>query len=95
MTEAAIERSCCLYARKRGVRSVKLQGGIVGEPDRIFLLPGGRCWLVEFKQPGGRVRPRQKLVHAEYEAIGHPVSVMSDRVGFKVVLDRKLQATVD
>jgi hypothetical protein len=95
VSESSLERSCCLLARKRGVRSVKLQSGITGEPDRLFLLPGGRCWLVEFKQRGGRVSPRQKIVHAEYEAIGHRVSVMSDRVGFKVALDSKLQATVD
>lgn len=95
MSEAALERSCCLLAKKRGVRSIKLQSGIVGEPDRLFLLPGQRCWLVEFKQPGEPLRPRQKIVHAEYAALGHPVSVMTDRVGFKVVLDRKLQATVD
>jgi hypothetical protein len=95
MSEARLERAACLYAKKRGVRNVKLQGGIVGEPDRLFLLPLGRCWLVEFKQPGGRTSPRQKIVHEEYAAIGHRVSVMIDIVGFRVALDSKLQATVD
>jgi hypothetical protein len=95
MSEASLERAACRYAKKRGVRNVKLQGGVVGEPDRLFLLPLGRCWLVEFKAVGGRTSPRQKIVHAEYEAIGHRVSVMNDIVGFRVVLDSKLQATVD
>ena len=95
MSESATEKSSRLHATKRGVRSVKLQGGIVGEPDRIFLLPGRRCWVVEFKSKDGRIRPRQRIVRGEYDMIGHPISVVRSFKQFKLLLDMELQATVD
>jgi hypothetical protein len=87
MSEAALERACRAHATSRGARSAKLQGGIVGDPDRIF--------FVEFKQPDGRLTPRQKIVHEEYLHLGHPVSVIRTTLQFKVELDLKLQAAVD
>jgi hypothetical protein len=95
VSEAALERACRAHATSRGVRSAKLQGGIVGDPDRVFFLPNERCWLVEFKQLNGRLTPRQKIVHEEYQHLGHPVSVVYTTLQFKVALDLKLQAAVD
>ena len=87
MLEAAIEAGCCKYAVKRGCIPVKLQGGVTGTPDRLFLLPGGKTLLVEFKSPTGRLSPRQKLVHATYATRGHRVHVVRDTTAFKLLLD--------
>lgn len=93
MTEASIERSCRLHAQSRGVLSFKLQGYIAGDPDRVFLLPRRRVWLVEFKSPEGRVSPRQVERHRELAAAGHPVTVVRSTIEFRALLDSKLGAT--
>jgi hypothetical protein len=90
--ESAIEAACCRHARQQGVRAIKLQVGITGEPDRLFLLPGRRCWLVEFKALGGRLSPRQHLVHADLAGIGHPVTVVRSTAEFKAALVAELGA---
>jgi hypothetical protein len=87
MSESAIERQCRVYATGRGVLSIKLQTGITGDPDRLFLLPGGRCWLVEFKVPGGLLSPRQKYRHSELAHFGHRVTVVYSTQEFKLMLD--------
>jgi hypothetical protein len=95
MSESALESAARLHAARRGVRSAKLQGGVVGEPDRVFFLPGGRCWLVEFKTLAGRLSPRQQVVIHEYRKLGHLVNVVRSMDDFRVWLDLKLQAVVD
>ena len=90
MKESYLEHSCCIYARSRWCHPIKLSDGITGVPDRMFLLPEGRCWLVEFKVPGGTLTPRQKLVHAQLAAIGHDVSVIYTTKQFKAQLDDRL-----
>lgn len=95
MSESSLERSARLHAAKRKVRSAKLQGGIVGEPDRVFFLPAERCWLVEFKSATGHRSPRQEIVHEEYLHLGHKVDTIRSMPQFKKALDMKLQAPVD
>jgi hypothetical protein len=95
VSEAALERSARAYATSKHVRSAKLQGGVVGDPDRVFFLPAERCWLVEFKAEDGRLTPRQRVVHEEYLHLGHPVSVIRSMTEFRSLLDLKLQAAVD
>jgi hypothetical protein len=92
-SEASIEASCCAYARRRGVVPIKLQAGVTGEPDRGFILPGHVLWLVEFKRPGGRMRPRQKQRHKELETLGIHVTTLDDRAHFVALLDMLLEAT--
>ena len=87
MSESPIEAACCAYATLAGCVPVKLQGGVTGTPDRLFLLPGGKTLLVEFKSPTGRLSPRQKLVHATYATRGHRVHVVRDTTTFKLLLD--------
>ena len=93
MTEATIEKACWNYALVKGIFTRKLAYGVVGDPDRVFFLPDGRCWLVEFKSPTGRLTPRQHLVHEAMAQAGHPVTVIRSLDEFKTALDIKLQAT--
>ena len=93
MREANVERACVAHAAMRGVPSFKLQGGITGDPDRVFLLRHMPAWLVEFKTARGDLSPRQKYRHEELRRQGHPVSVIRSTAIFKVLLDVYLQAT--
>jgi hypothetical protein len=45
-------------------------------PDRLFLLPGGRCFFVEFKRTDHELRPGQKLAKGALEARGFGVYVV-------------------
>lgn len=56
--EAKIERRVCDRALKElGIANFKW--GVDGWPDRVFLVPGGRPLLIEFKAPGEEPNPRQ------------------------------------
>jgi len=83
VSEAYIEAACAHYAASKGVFSYKLQGSITGAPDRLFLLPFGRVWPVEFKSERGRLSPRQKLVHRQLAEAGHTVAIIRSLDEFK------------
>ena len=95
MREASIEASCVRYAVQRGVWPIKIWGGPTGEPDRGFVLPGHLFWPVEFKRPGGPMRPRQKVRHAELAVLGIHVMVLDNRAEFVWWLDTLLADVVD
>ncbi len=44
--------------------------GKAGVPDRLVVMPGGRCFFVELKRPGGRPRPLQLFWKKRLEAQG-------------------------
>ena len=88
-------RRCVKYAISGGCLPLKLQGGAVGTPDRVFLLPRGKVMVVEFKTPDGRVSPRQKLVFAAFDRAGHYVQIIRSMKTFKLLLDAMLKGGVD
>lgn len=55
---------------------LKLMPMPAGIPDRLVLLPGGRVYLVEMKQPKGKCSPIQLERHRRLAAIGYPVAVL-------------------
>lgn len=48
--ESAIERTVTARATSHGIPVIKL--GTSGWPDKMFLIPGGKPVLIEFKRPG-------------------------------------------
>lgn len=50
--------------------------GIIGVPDRIVLLPGGRLIFVELKKPDGTVKPWQRRMHETLRGLGFRVEVL-------------------
>lgn len=50
--------------------------GIIGVPDRIVLLPGGRLIFVELKKPDGTVKPWQTRMHNRLRSLGFKVLVL-------------------
>jgi hypothetical protein len=63
MREATVETYLREQVKKIGGRCVKLvPASVVGVPDRLVLLPGGRVIFVEVKRPkGGRFSQKQVL----------------------------------
>lgn len=49
------------------------------EPDRICLLPGGRCVFVELKRPGKGLREEQVRARARLRALGFECYIASSK----------------
>lgn len=49
---------------------------MIGLPDRLCLLPGGRVFFVEVKTTGKKPRKIQEFVHRKLEALGFKVYVL-------------------
>lgn len=63
-----------LLRRETGLRAIKFSdSGRRGAPDRLVLLPGGRCVFVEFKRAGEKLREEQVAYHEVLTALGHCV----------------------
>ena len=72
------------YLRDRvksvGGRAYKfISPGNSGVPDRLVLLPGGRCIFVELKAPGKEPTPIQLLQHKKLRALGFIVLVIDSK----------------
>lgn len=60
--EATARRNAIAYAKKLGVEHIRLSfrpGVKAGWPDDLFLIPGGRPLLMEFKAPRKEPTPLQ------------------------------------
>lgn len=89
--EARLQSACVRWAKAQGCVGIKQDGALAGMADYVFLLPGGRVWLVEFKSPAGRLSPRQIYLHEKMAAMGHPVSVIRHRAIFCELLAAHLK----
>ena len=69
-------RACKRILDQLGVYSIKLTTpGQSGFPDRLFLIPGGRPFFIEFKRPGEEPRPLQHHIHQLLRQLGYDVEV--------------------
>ena len=50
--------------------------GIMGAPDRLVLMPGGRLFFVELKQSTGKLEPSQAVLFPRLEKLGFKVHVL-------------------
>jgi len=82
--ESKIEQTVCARAlREYGVENIKLRAN--GWPDRLFLIPGGRALMIEFKAPGLTPEPLQVYVHGKLKKLGYQVETHDN-------VDQALQA---
>jgi len=80
MREQEIEQQLVRAVKKMGGRAVKFMSpGFDGMPDRLVLLPGGKCGFVEVKAPGKKPRALQLVRHEMLKALGFKVYVLDSK----------------
>jgi hypothetical protein len=90
--EADIENAFVTYAESQGCEAYKLRiDGTNGFPDRTILIPGGWTLFIEFKKPGGSLRPAQKKTIKRLLQLGHAVHVCDSFEDAKQILDQTLK----
>ncbi|GLC79304.1 VRR-NUC domain-containing protein [Lacrimispora brassicae] len=91
MQESVIEKKLRTEAKKRnGIAAKFISPGLAGVPDRLLLLPGGKCAFVELKAPGKRLRPLQAKRKKQLEGLGFQVYCIDDIGRIGGVLDAVL-----
>ena len=64
MLEKQIEKAVCDYAKTKGLLVYKFSSpGHASVPDRMFIHPNGRMFMIEFKSITGKVTPAQAREH--------------------------------
>lgn len=74
MLEKQVEQYLTKQVKSFGGLSLKLTS-IIGIPDRLVLLPGGRCVFVELKRPGEKPRKVQMLRMKQLRKLGFKTDV--------------------
>lgn len=88
MREKVIEKKLVDEVRRRGGICPKfVSPGFDGMPDRIVMLPDGKCGFVEVKAPGKKPRALQESRHRMLETLGFKVFVLDDPAQIGGVID--------
>lgn len=88
MRERYIESKFCQAVKAKGGLALKfVSPGMVGVPDRIVLLPGGKVYFVELKAPGKKPSPKQVKIAAVFSKFGHEVRVIDSTAKVKEFVD--------
>ena len=88
MREKEVEQALVRSVRKVGGLCMKfICPGMDGVPDRLVLLPFGKCAFVELKAPGKKPRPLQIRRMKPITAIGIPCYVIDTKEQIGGVLD--------
>ena len=89
--EKHIEAKVCDYAKQRGLLVYKFTSPArAAVPDRLFVLPGGRVFFIEFKREGQKPTPPQTREHARLQAHGVTVCVVDNVLDGLRVIDEML-----
>ena len=86
MLEKQIERKLCDEVDKLKGMCLK-QNGIAGIPDRLVLLPNGKCAFVELKAPGEKPRKLQEIRMKQLRKLGFKTYVVDGVEQIGGVLD--------
>lgn len=74
MREYVVERAFRDEVKRQGGLALKFTSQTMnGVPDRLVLLPGGKCGFCELKAPGKMMRPLQVKRKMQLERLGFPV----------------------
>ena len=95
MREREIERQFAAEVKKHGGIAVKfVSPGFDGMPDRLALLPDGKCGFVEVKAPGQRPRPLQEARHRLLRSLGFKVYVLDDKNQIQKIISEVMRNEV-
>lgn len=87
VSEKSIERYLCELVKKLGGVCLKYSNaGAVGYPDRVALMPGGRCIWFELKSLGRTTSKVQKIRIQQLAEIGHVVYVCDSKESINNVM---------
>ena len=93
MREKFIEQRLVIETKKKEGLALKFTThSMDGMPDRIVLLPNGKCAFVEVKQKGMKPRPLQLARHEKLRHLGYKVYVLDDIKQIGGLLD-EIQST--
>ena len=88
MLEQEIEKQLVMAVKKMGGRAVKFMSpGFDGMPDRLVLLPGGKCGFVEVKAPGKKPRALQVVRHEMLKALGFKAYVLDAKEQIEEIIN--------
>jgi len=91
MLEKQIEKAVCDYAKERGCLVYKFSSpGHAAVPDRMFILPGGRMFMIEFKAPGKKLTAPQTRENNRLTDQGVNTYLIDDIEIGKCVIDHML-----
>lgn len=80
VSEKVIEKYLVGRARLKGLPCLKYSNpNMVGYPDRLLVLPGGKVIWVELKSRGRKPTKIQQMRMAELVSLGHPVKVIDNK----------------
>jgi hypothetical protein len=92
MYEKQIEQAVCAYASTKGLLVYKFASpNHLGVPDRVFLVPGGKVFFIEFKRRGLEMTPMQKREQTRIERMGSFVYVVDDVDRGKRLIDALIE----
>ena len=86
MLEKQIERKLCDEVKNRNGMCLK-QTGLAGIPDRLVLLPNGKCAFVELKAPGEKPRKLQQIRMKQLKKLGFKCYVVDGVEQIKPMLE--------
>lgn len=93
--EGALERRVATKALSRyGVPSLKMEppsGSETGWPDRCFFIPGGKPFLLEFKEVGYEPEPKQAYIHDMLEGLGYDVAWTDNEEAALAAIEARVQ----
>ncbi len=77
MEESRIEKYLKKQVEKIGGKAYKWNPtGVIGVPDRMVLLPGGKVIFVELKAPGKKLRKMQEYRAKQLSELGFQVECL-------------------
>ena len=88
MRENEVEKAFVDAVKKAGGKAVKFTSQTMnGVPDRLVLLPCGKCAFVELKAPGKQMRMLQRKRREQLQALGFPVFCVDRPEQIQPVMD--------
>jgi len=86
--EQEIELQLARAVKNMGGRAVKFMSpGFDGMPDRLVLLPDGKCGFVEVKAPGKKPRALQVVRHEMLKEWGFKVYVLDAKEQIEEIIN--------
>lgn len=86
MLEKQIERKLCDEIKSKNGMCLK-QTGLAGIPDRLVLMPNGKCAFVELKAPGEKPRKLQQIRMKQLKKLGFKCYVIDGAEQIKPMLE--------